>query len=194
MLIVWRNSLVVLGLVLDSAMLKKAIILGILTASASLAAPITYTAILSGTNEPIPTGASSGFATVTIDTALHTLLINLTFSGLTGGNATAAHIHCCVAPNGTTGVAVPFMNFPAASGGTYNSGVLNTTLALSAGFIGGESTLAAGLAAGQAYVNIHDATFPAGEERGFLTPTPEPGTFGLVSATVLGLGLLRRKM
>ena len=110
-------------------MLKKALLLGILTAAANFAAPITYTAILSGANEPVPTGASSGFATVTIDTVLHTLLINLTFTGLTGGPASAAHIHCCVAPNGAAGVAVPFLNFPAASSGTYSSGILNTALA-----------------------------------------------------------------
>ena len=200
-LIVQADLFIFLGLVLDSTMLKKALLLGILTAAASLAAPITYTANLSGANEPIPTGASSGFATVTIDTALHTLLINLSFTGLTGGVATAAHIHCCIAPNGTTGVAVPFAGFPAATSGTYNSGILNTTLTATfqSSFLtanGGtaasaEAALAAGLAAGQAYVNIHNATFPGGEERGFLTP--EPGTFGLMSAAVLGLGLIRRK-
>ena len=183
-------------------MLKKALLLGILTAAASLAAPITYTASLSGANEPVPTGASFGFATVTIDTVLHTLLINLNFTGLTGGAASAAHIHCCVAPNGAAGVAVPFLNFPSASSGNYNSGILNTALATTfqASFLntngggtaaGAESALAAGLAAGQSYVNIHNAGFPGGEERGFLTP--EPSTFGLMSAAVLALGLIRRK-
>lgn len=56
-------------------------------------------------------------------------------------------------------MAVPFLSFPAATSGTYNSGVLNTTLAATfqVGFVtangggtaaGAETALAAGLAAG----------------------------------------------
>lgn len=46
-----------------------------------------------------------------------------------------------------------------------------------------ESALYAGMSAGQAYVNIHSALYPAGEIRGFLQ-VPEPGSLAL-----LGLGL-----
>jgi hypothetical protein len=51
---------------------------------------------------------------------------------------------------------------------------------------GAEAALIAGLNAGQAYVNIHDATFPGGEIEGFVTSSvPESG-----SLVLLGLGLL----
>jgi hypothetical protein len=51
------------------------------------------------------------------------MTVNVVFSGLTTPN-TAAHIHCCVASPGTTGVAttVPtFMGFPTGTtSGTYS--------------------------------------------------------------------------
>ena len=48
--------------------------------------------------------------------------------------------------------------------------------------------LLAGLAAGEAYLNIHTGQFPTGEIRGFLAaPVPEPETYALMLG---GLGLL----
>ena len=59
---------------------------------------------------------------------------------------------------------------------------------------GAEATLAAGLAAGDAYLNIHTTQFPGGEIEGFLTPqVPEPGTFGLALFGVAGLLAWRRR-
>ena len=58
-----------------------------------------------------------------------TLDVDVTFSGLTGGAATAAHIHCCASTTGNSGVALPFSGFPSATSGNYvNSFDLTTDL------------------------------------------------------------------
>src|SRR5207247_5023640 len=78
-----------------------------LSAAAAQATTITYGAILNGSNEA-PSNASpgTGFARVTYDDVLHTLEVQVSFSGLIG-TTTASHIHCCtaVAETGTAGVA-----------------------------------------------------------------------------------------
>jgi hypothetical protein len=55
--------------------------------------------------------------------------------------------------------------------------------------------LLAGLAADEAYLNIHTTNFGGGEILGFLTPVPLPGTLPLFATGLVGLGLLgwRRK-
>ena len=59
-----------------------------------------------------------------------------------------------------------------------------------------EATLAAGLAAGTTYFNIHTQMFPGGEIRGFLVPAaiPEPSTVGLISAGLVGILVLRGRL
>jgi len=56
-----------------------------------------------------------------------------------------------------------------------------------------EPTLLAGLAAGDAYLNIHTTAFPGGEIRGFLTTVPEPGGYLLFGAALAGIALLRKR-
>ena len=92
-----------------------------------------------------------------------------------------------------------FPGFPAATSGSYS----NTFNLLDPGFYtvgtpdnpgflllnggtaaGAEAALIAALNSGQAYVNIHDAVYPAGEIRGNFTMTPEPGTFGLAGVMI----------
>jgi hypothetical protein len=53
-----------------------------------------------------------------------------------------------------------------------------------------ESALLAALFSGDAYANIHDATFPGGEIRGRLVETPEPATGGLM---LVAFGVMMRK-
>ena len=180
--------------------------IALLAGSAALAAPITYIATLNGPSEAPPNGSPGiGNAVVTIDTVLNTLTVNVVFSGLTTGD-TAAHIHCCTTTpfTGAAGVATTtptFTGFPSGvTSGTYVN-TFNLTLASSfnpsfvtaqGSVAAAEAALAAGLAVGDAYLNIHTTMFPGGEIRGFLIPTPEPATLLFTGAALLGLGIRRR--
>src|SRR6516225_5325235 len=91
------------------------------------AAPITFQSVLSGANEnPATTSPATGFATIVLDPVAQTIQLTITFSGLTS-NATAAHIHCCIAPPNNTGVATTVPAFPGfplgGTSGTYTSAV-----------------------------------------------------------------------
>src|SRR5437016_11730167 len=154
-----------------------------------------YVANLDGLTESPPNASpGTGFAQVTLDLALHTLQIDVTFSGLMG-TTTAAHIHApTLSPlTGNAGVATQtpyFVGFPigVTSGSyshifdtldavTYNSAYVTAsggTAALA------EAALAQALADGKAYFNIHSTMFSGGEIRGFLVPVPEPTTVGLI--------------
>jgi hypothetical protein len=131
---------------------------------------------------PDPTVASSGTGNtiVTWNTVTNQMTIAISFSGLTSGT-TASHIHCCVAPPGTAGVATTVPTFPGfplgVTSGTYSQTFDMTSLSsYNPAFVaanGGtaasaEAALFAGLVAGTSYLNIHTTKFPAGEIRGFL--------------------------
>lgn len=177
------------------------VVLAVLLLSTSIAhaVPITYVGSLTGPAEnPSNNSQGVGAVIVTIDTAANTLRIVGTFSGL-GAPTTAAHIHCCIAPPGNVGVTVTAASslegFPlGVTSGSYD-GTFNTEAASTyrSAFItanggtpaGAEAALAAGLAAGQAYFNIHTSgAFSGGEIRDFLH-IPEPA-----SALLFGIGLL----
>jgi hypothetical protein len=171
------------------------------------AAPIVYTANLDGPSES-PTNASpgTGFATVTLDLALHTLVVDVTFSGLTG-TTTASHIHAATAVpgTGTAGVATQtptFAGFPlGVTSGTYHNtfdltldSTYNPAFETANGgtAAGAEAALAGALADGKAYLNIHSSTFAGGEIRGFLA-IPEPATMGLIVIGGLAVVVMTRK-
>ena len=57
----------------------------LLVETAASAGVITYTAVLGNFENP-PTGsAGTGFASITVDSVLNTMLVNVSFSGLTSG-------------------------------------------------------------------------------------------------------------
>ncbi len=168
------------------------------------AAVISYTATLTGPNEsPANASPGIGFAQVDVDTVAHTLHVNVTFSGLLG-TTTASHIHSATALPGTGTALVAtttptFTGFPlGVTAGTYDNFLdltqdssynpayeaLNGGTAASA-----EAALDAGLAEGEAYLNIHTTVVPGGEIRGFLEPfaTPEPATSTLFAVGFAGL-------
>ena len=165
--------------------LLLAAVLSFAIAAPASAAILHYHAVLNGANEAPPNlSPGVGVAAITIDDVANTMRVQCSFSGLLG-NTTACHIHAptAVALTGTAGVATTtpyFAGFPiGVTAGLYDN-TLDLTLATSYNgtYItanGGspataEVALLAAIAAGKAYFNVHSASVPAGEIRGFLQP------------------------
>lgn len=172
----------------------------------SSAALLHYTATLDGLAES-PSNASpgTGFAQLAIDTELQSMRLTVSFSDLLG-DTTAAHIHCCIAAPGNTGVASTTPYFPGfpigVTSGSYDRLFdLTDVASFNSVFVsanGGtlasaQSTLLAGLSNKQAYLNIHTAEFPGGEIRGFFVPVAAPAGFSLLLFASLVLGWYHKR-
>jgi hypothetical protein len=176
-------------------------------ATLGMAAPATaavnvYTANLTGAAErPVPVVTDgTGTATVIVNDVTNVMRVIANFSNLSSGVA-AAHIHCCVGPEGTAGVATPVPSFPGFPSGVTSGSYNRTFDLLSAstyrpGFItanggtvaGARAAFLAGLDGGLTYFNIHTGQFPGGEIRGqFSAFVPEPASWALMIA---GFGLV----
>jgi len=192
--------------------------LAALAAAAAMLAPAAAheqtwaAALLGGSEFPSVTTTGHGQAMVTIDFDLMTMRVQASFADLIG-NVTASHIHCCTAPGANAIVATvtpSFTAFPTgvkagsydrtfdmAVAGSYNAAFIsakdttpgnpsdNVVLAFNA--------LVAGLDSGQAYLNVHTASFPGGEIRALLAPVPEPAGYALMAGGLALLGLVRRR-
>ena len=181
----------------------------LLSAALILAVPafpavISFTATLSSANEvPVNASTGTGTATVVFDNILHSLNVDVTFSGLTG-LTTASHIHCCADPGTNAGVATElpsFSNLPlgVTSGSFTQTYVTNVLATYNPAFVtanGGtadsaEAALFAGMLAGKSYLNVHSSFAKGGEIRANFTP--EPGTFGLIAIPTIALMFLLRR-
>jgi hypothetical protein len=179
-------------------------------APAAGAAPIVYTALLTGPNESPPNASpGTGFATVTFDPFANTMRVQVTFSGLTSGT-TASHIHAttALAFTGTAGVATTTPTFPGFPLGV-TSGSYDQTfdMALASSYnpafvtanggsvLAAEAALFSAINSGRAYLNIHTSQFPGGEIRGFLVSNaiPEPASIAVLGVLATGLGVAARR-
>lgn len=167
---------------------------------------ITYTASLDGLSEAPPNASPAiGNAIVTVDTDLHTMRVQVTFSGLLGNN-TACHIHVINGPGDTNlrdtlgPVATTTPTFPGFPGGVTTGSYNNTLSPTSAGsyragwisdsggISGAETQILAGLADGRACLNAHSTVVPGGEIRGFVQPVPEPASLSMLALAGLVAG------
>jgi hypothetical protein len=188
--------------------MKKILLTLVLLASAASlrAQSFAYSVALDGPTEPSPSpGVGSGY--VVYDSSARTLRIEGVFSGLVSPT-TAAHLHAATASpfTGTAGVAVhspSLSGFPlgVTSGAYTNTFDLTLPSSFNATYLasnGGtpataEAALAAAMASGRVYWNIHTTAFPGGEIRGFLTPVPEPGSVALAGIGALALAARARQ-
>jgi hypothetical protein len=140
----------------------------------------------------------SGSATVTYNAAADDFTYTLSWTNLTG-DATMAHIH-----HGATGVSgpilIPFFMTTLPASDTI-SGTLTQADVTPADGISTVAQVAQAIEAGDAYVNIHTAQYPAGELRGQLVVSsaaiPEPATAGLMAmglSAAAWLAFRRRRM
>lgn len=168
---------------------------------------ITLGGALSAANEnPTNPSTATGSAFVTVDTVALTITFNVVFSGLTG-NDTAAHIHCCVAQGGNTGVATAIPALPGfplgVTSGLFDGAMFSlldasfynpSFITINGGTVASaEPVFLAGLLSDQAYFNIHTPNNPGGEIRAFLIPVPEPASVYPAALTLLGLAAMRRR-
>lgn len=186
-----------------------------LTIAASLAALATvplsaraqsWSGTLMGSNEVPPNPSlATGFVSMSLSGTI--LSLSLSWSGLTGGNVTAGHIHCCVAPGSNVGVAVGFNGLPSAASGTYTNTFNLADLSIYTGSfvtnfgggtaLGARTALIDGLNSGMAYVNLHNAAYPGGEIRANVVAdaivAPEPASMAMLGFGLAGVGMAMRR-
>ena len=151
--------------------------------AAGVQASTVFVASLDGAQEPSASTAT-GFGSVTLNDAQDQITVDMSWTGLIGGPATAAHIHCCAPAGVNAAVLFPFSGVPIVTSGSIPEQMFSISPA--------EVTE---LEAGLMYMNIHDATFPGGEIRGqILAETPEASHVAWIGpALAVGVALIARR-
>jgi hypothetical protein len=174
-------------------------------AAQAQAQPESNRAVMSGPAESPPNN-SPGVSISTVEVNGMTLRVEVPFRDLVSPTL-ASHIHCCTASplTGTAPIALPFTDFPTGvTAGSYTKAFdLTSATVFEPTFLSGNGGNAAGartallngIAANEAYVNIHTERFPAGEIRGFLVaaPVPEPSTWAMLGIGLAGLSFMARR-
>ncbi|HEX4229532.1 MAG TPA: CHRD domain-containing protein [Bryobacteraceae bacterium] len=135
---------------------------------------------------------SQGSGSITLDynSTADLFTYTLSWADLTG-DATAAHIHFgAVGVDGP--IIVPFFTTPLPGTDTI-SGTLTNADVTGADGITTIAEVATAIMDGNAYANVHTTAYPAGELRGQLAIAPEPGTAGLLIASLAGVFLAARR-
>jgi hypothetical protein len=163
--------------------MRSAVLCGLLLAVLAVAGPATAAIIplqatLDGAQANAGAGTGSlgtGVGTITFDTGTNLLSWNISWSGLTGP-ATLAHFHGPALPHQNAGVQVGI-----------------STISPSIGNANISAAQATDLLNDLWYINIHTASFPAGEIRGQVTVVPEPASLLLAAGGLGVLAALRRR-
>ena len=156
----------------------------------------TFEFMLSGDQEvPGIMTDASGSATLAYDASTQTFDLSLTTMGIAlsdllgvGPNNSPIHIHS--APPGSNGPIVVdlgiFANFVDQGGGVLTFEVTGLALGGPQGAIPATdiNQNEADLFAGALYINIHTSTFPGGELRGQIVPTPATGAVAVLAGLV----------
>jgi hypothetical protein len=181
--------------------MKHLLVAAMLAAAAPVAA-YDYFGVLEGSQE-VPPNASPAYGrgTITLDGDL--MRVDIFYRDLTAP-LTIAHIHCCVARGANAGIAVDLDKLPLPTDlsgsftrsfdlsllGTYRPGFV----AASGGTVeAARARLLGAFDAETAYFNLHTSRFPGGEIRGQIAAIPEPGTWALLIAGFVLVGLAARR-
>jgi CHRD domain/PEP-CTERM motif len=155
---------------------------GMIATVTPIKADFISTATLTPGADGAITSTGSGNATVNYNSAADIFTYTLSWADLTGP-AIMAHIH--LGPPGVEGpILIPFFMSMMPATDTI-SGTLTQADVTPADGVGTIAQVASAIEAGNAYVNVHTPTYPAGEIRGQLavtstSTTPEPSTTGLL--------------
>ena len=191
------------------------------TSGVASAAPILFTATLTGSQENPPNASTAtGFANFVLNDAQTALSFEATIFGIdfrvlnnnvaqtpaTADDLMNAHIHAGATggPGTNAGVVWGFIGnpfndtvIPNVVVTPFASGVGGTVTGVWDAAEGNNTTLAAQLPfilAGLSYINFHTTGFGGGEIRGQIVQTPEPATLMLIGIGAACLGLRRKSM
>ncbi len=169
--------------------------LTLLLAAGTANAATSFYGSLSGAQETMPNASTAtGYGTAILSNDMNILTVAVSWNGLTAP-AAAAHIHCCAMLGANGPVAVDLDPFAAITGNAMKVFDLTMASSYGGGFLaaaGGTAELARmrlinGLNGGEAYFNVHNSNFPAGEIRGQIAAVPEPASWAMLIA---GFGLV----
>ncbi len=165
------------------------------TALMSTVSPLRADFVSTATLTPGADGATnsngSGSVSVMYNAAANDFTYTLSWKNLTG-DATMAHIHYG-APGVSGPIIIPFFTTTMPASDTI-SGTLTQADVNPMSGINTIADVAQAIEAGNAYVNIHTASYPAGELRGQLavssSAVPEPSSMGLIAMGSLAAAAL----